>query len=250
MKKDLSLKDWKILCAKSGNRCALPNCRAILVADETKTDKASMIAQAAHIKGENSGSARYDASMSEEERNCLNNRILLCPTCHTKIDAQPGTYPVALLQRYKTEHEAWVAECTKSEVINISFSELDVVTKHLISSPGTPNDSLTLIPPTDKIKKNGLSSAIEKMVLIGMTQVKQVASFVENMTAVDANFSNTLVNGFVTEYKRLYAAGIRGDDLFEQLIEFSCGCSGDFKQRAAGLSVLVYLFEKCDVFEK
>lgn len=251
MSSDMGKMDWKILCAKSGNRCALPNCRTILVEDATKTDGASLIAEAAHIKGENPGSARYDASMTDEERNCCKNRILLCPSCHTKIDKQQNAYPVELLQRYKTEHEAWIIESTKNEVINISFSELDVVTKHLIALPGIRSDSLTLIPPKEKIVKNGLSSSIEKMILMGMTQVKQVANFVEKITAIDSDFTNRLINGFVLEYERLHnKEGIRGDDLFESLLEFSCGGSNDFKQKAAGLSVLVYLFEKCEVFEK
>lgn len=250
MSHNMEKKDWKILCTKSGNRCALPNCRAILVEDATKTDGASLIAEAAHIKGENHGSARYDASMTDEERNSYENRILLCPSCHTKIDKQPNTYPVELLQRYKTEHEAWIIESTKNEVINISFAELDIVTKHLIANQGIRSDSLTLIPLKAKIAKNGLSNPVERMVLIGMTQVKQVANFVEQITAIDSDFTNRLINGFVLEYKRLHEAGIRGDELFEQLIEFSCGGSGDFKQRAAGISVLVYLFEKCEVFEK
>lgn len=251
MSSDMGKKDWKILCAKSGNRCALPNCRAILVEDATKTDRASLIAEAAHIKGENPGSARYDASMTDEERNCCKNRILLCPSCHTKIDKQQNAYPVELLQRYKTEHEAWIIESTKNEVINVSFSELDIVTKHLISNQGTKDDSLTLISPKDKIAKNELSNSIEQMILIGMTQVRQVANFVEQITTIDSDFTNRLINGFVLEYERFRnEEGIKGDALFERMFEFSSAGSSDFKQRAAGLSVLVYLFEKCDVFEK
>jgi len=251
MSRDMGKKDWKILCTKSGNRCALPNCRAILVEDATKTDGASLIAEAAHIKGENPGSARYDASMTDEERNCYKNRILLCPSCHTKIDKQQNAYPVELLQRYKTEHEAWIIKSTKSEVINVTFSELDIVTKHLIANQGIRSDSLTLIPPKAKIAKNGLSNSIKQMILIGMTQVRQVANFVEKITAIESDFTNRLINGFVIEYERLRnEESEKGDALFERLFEFSCGGSSDFKQRAAGLSVLVYLFEKCEVFEK
>lgn len=251
MKRDMKPKDRNILCTKSGNRCALPDCRAILVQDAKNVDGASLIAEAAHIKGENPGSARYDASMTDEERNSYENRILLCPSCHTKIDKQPSVYPVELLQRYKAEHEAWIIKSTKNEVINVSFSEIDIVTKHLIANQGIRSDSLTLIPPMAKIAKNGLSNSIEQMILIGMTQVKQVANFVEQITAIDSDFTNRLINGFVLEYERLRnEEGEKGDALFERLIEFSSAGSSDFKQRAASLSVLVYLFEKCEVFEK
>lgn len=249
-KKDLTKKDWKILSAKSGNRCALPDCRAKLVAERTASDKAAFVAVAAHIKGENPGSARYDAEMSDADRESVDNRILVCPSCHTKIDAQLNSYSVETLLKYRSEHEEWVAGCVQDEVSNISFSELDVVTKHLISNPGVVSESLTLLPPKEKINKNGLSGAIEKMILVGMTQTGQVSKYVEDMAAIDAGFVDRLVGGFVSEYQRLFAAGIRGDQLFEELMEFSCASASDFKQRAAGLSVLVYLFERCDVFEK
>jgi len=240
-----------VLCTKSGNRCALPNCHAILVKDATKTDNASLIAEAAHIKGENPGSARYDASMTDEERNSYENRILLCPSCHTKIDKQPNAYPVELLQRYKNEHEAWIIKSTKNEVMNVTFSELDIVTKHLIANQGIRGESLTLIPPKAKITKNILSDAIEQLILIGMTQVRQVSNFIEKITIIDSDFTNRLITGFVSEYERLRnEEGEKGDVLFERLLEFSSAGSNDFKQRAAGLSVLVYLFEKCEVFEK
>jgi len=177
--------------------------------------------------------------------------ILLCPSCHKKIDDQPNTYSVEFLHRIKTEHEAWIIESTKNEVINVSFAELDIVTKHLIANQGIRSDSLILIPPRAKIAKNALSNSIEQMILIGMIQVKQVANFVEQITAIDSDFTNRLINGFVLEYEHLRnEEGIGGDDLFERLLEFSSAGSSNFKQRAAGLSVLVYLFEKCEVFEK
>jgi hypothetical protein len=251
MSGNIKPRDRNILCTKSGNRCALQDCQTILVEDAKKTDRASLIAEAAHIKGEKPGSARYDASMTEAERNAYENLILLCPSCHTKIDMQPNAYSVDLLHRYKNEHEAWIIESTKNEVINISFSELDIVTKHLIAAPGIKSDSLTLISPKAKIDKNGLSNSIEQMILMGMTQVRQVASFVEKITIIDSEFTNRLIAGFVSEYQRLLnEEGEKGDSLFERLLEFSSAGSNDFKQRAAGLSVLVYLFEKCEVFEK
>lgn len=247
----ITAKDRGILCTKSGNRCALPDCRSVLVEDAKKTDKAALIAEAAHIKGEKPDSPRYDAEMSDPERNFYENLVLLCPSCHTKIDKQPAVYPVELLHRYKAEHEAWVIEATKTEVINISFSELDLVTKHLIAVSSSAIDTLTLITPAAKISKNGLSASITQMILIGMTQVRQVASYIEHIGAIDLDFSKRLVDGFVAEYTRLRNdEGESGDNLFERLLEFSCAGSSDFKKRAAGLAVLVYLFEKCDIFEK
>jgi hypothetical protein len=44
--------------------------------------------------------------------------------------------------------------------------------------------------------------------------------------------------------------GLEGDALFYELWNFSSDYSPDFGIRAAGLSVLTYFFDKCEVFEK
>jgi hypothetical protein len=251
MSGNIKIKDSKILCLKSGNRCALPNCRKELIVEAKNGDSPSLIAQMAHIKGEKSGSARYDKKMSNKDRNSYENLILLCPSCHKIIDDQPITYTAEYLHKIKEEHEAWNLSSTKREVINVSFSELDIVTKHLCGNNGIQSDSLTLIPPKDKINKNGLSNTTAQQILIGMTQVKQVSDFIDKMNAIDMKFTERLITGFVNEYNRLKNEEHEtGDVLFDRLFDFSCKGLSDFKYRAAGLSVLVYLFERCEVFEK
>ncbi len=67
---------------------------------------------------------------------------------------------------------------------------------------------------------------------------------------IDLDYPQRLKAGFLAEYFRLRREGHRADDLFDLMCEFSQrGLKGQ-SQRSAGLAVLVYLFEKCDVFEK
>jgi hypothetical protein len=245
----MSKRDLKLICMRSGSRCALPDCRVELVIDETASDPAVIVGELAHIKGEKPGSARYDANMEDSERNGYGNRILVCPTCHTKIDNQPNTYTVEKLLLIKREHEAWVRDTLKSEVVNVTFVELGVVTKYLVSGQYTPSTSFTIIPPKDKIKKNKLSGEIEALITMGLTQVNQVADFIDRCP--DMEFGERLKQGFVEQYETLKnTEALGGDDLFNALLDFASGGSKDFKEKAAGLSVLVYLFEKCEVFEK
>lgn len=242
-------KDQKILCTKSGNRCAMPDCRKILVVDGTATDPASLVADMAHIKGEKPGSARYDANMPDTERNAHPNLILMCPSCHKKIDDQPNTYTIENLCGIKNDHEDWINTLTGQAVVEVTFAELSVVTRYILSGQAVINDSLTLIPPKDKIKKNCLSNTIEQLIMMGMVQVKQVADFINR--CLDIEFGDRLSQGFVMEYERLKKTEMmHGDELFNGLLNFASVGSEDFKQRAAGLTVLVYLFEKCEVFEK
>jgi hypothetical protein len=242
-------RDQKILCYKSYNRCAIPECRKELVLDKAESDNNSIIGMIAHIVGENEGSARYDALFPEDKRNGNDNLIMVCANCHKMIDDQPDKYTVERLHRIKKEHEEWAQKSLKSQVINVTYVELSVVTSYLMSGQASNDENYTIIPPKEKINKNALSSSIEQLIIMGLTQVKQVASFLENCP--DMDFGKRLKESFVNEYNRLVTEEkLSGDDLFNGLLEFASGRSSDFKQKAAGLTVLVYLFEKCDVFEK
>jgi len=249
MSSSIPIREWKILCSKSGGRCAIPTCHKELITDKAENDPISIIGVGAHIKGEKSGSARYDSRMTDKQRNCYENLIFVCGNCHTIIDGQPNTYTVQKLHEIKLTHEKWIIESIEKEVMNVTFAELSVVTKYLASGQFTPSNSYILIPPKEKIKKNKLSATTEQLIIMGLTQVKQVSHFIENCP--DVEFGERLKQGFVAEYEKLLNDDkLKGDDLFNSLLNFSAGGSNNFTNRAAGLAVLVYLFEKCEVFEK
>ena len=98
--KSPSLITIKTLFARSPNRCAFPGCHAPL-AEETGT----VTAEICHIRALNSKGPRYDKSQTPEERNAAANLILMCGRHHKIIDSEPRTYTVAVLQKYKQEHE-------------------------------------------------------------------------------------------------------------------------------------------------
>lgn len=239
----------KILGWRCGNRCAISECRKELIIDRTEYDNESIIGEMAHIKGEKQGSARYDSNMTDVERNSHQNLLILCRDHHKMIDDQPNTYTIEKLYKIKNLHESWIKESTAKQIMDITFAELNIITKYLVSNKPIPSDSFTIISPRDKIKKNGLSSEIERLITMGITQVKQVTDFIDKIP--DIEFGDRLKQGFVVEYERLRNENkIAGDDLFYGLFDFASGKSNDFKVRAAGLAVLVYLFEACEVFEK
>ncbi|RPJ75733.1 MAG: HNH endonuclease, partial [Alphaproteobacteria bacterium] len=90
-------RDQKILCTRSGNRCALPKCHKELVINKTESDRESLIGEMAHIKGEKPEAPRYDDSMTDKQRNAYDNLIFVCTSCHKMIDDQPNTYTVEKL---------------------------------------------------------------------------------------------------------------------------------------------------------
>lgn len=137
-----------------------------------------------------------------------------------------------------------------SAMTNITFRELDVVTRGIICMPIPSEPNFFVLPPVEKMLKNQLNRDAQSRLMTGVIQARMVSSFVENMVNVIPDFPERLKAGFVREYQRLRATGLEGNDLFNALHTFSCNRSSDYDLQAAGLAVLYYLFEKCEVFER
>lgn len=92
----------KKLFAYSGNLCAMPNCENALV-----TKKGTMIGKIAHIHAAKPGGARFDKSMTDENRRDISNLFIVCGNCHDEIDDKDNEadFPPELLRKIKAEHE-------------------------------------------------------------------------------------------------------------------------------------------------
>jgi hypothetical protein len=244
---NISEKDIKTLCLKSGNLCAFPDCNVEL-AKQGSTGSNMIIGVMAHIKGKNPTSARYDSSMGDKDRDSYENRVLLCPTHHIEIDKDPNLYTVEKLLEIKTNHEAWVKESLRKEEISITFVELEATTQFLVSKEIQIGEAISVIPPKDKINKNQLSASVEEYIKIGMLKSRLVSQYITQHPDVD--FGERLKKGFVDKYLEFKNNGMSGDEIFLELFEFASSGSSDFKKQAAALAVLTYFFETCEVFEE
>ena len=70
---DFSERIKTILCERVGGRCSNPNCRRETLGPHREGDKRLSIGEAAHILGASPKGARYDARMTKEERESINN---------------------------------------------------------------------------------------------------------------------------------------------------------------------------------
>ena len=68
------------------------------------------VGEQAHIVGEKAQAARGKSLLTDEERDSYHNRILLCPTDHTRVDQNEADWPVEKLHFMKSIHELWVRE--------------------------------------------------------------------------------------------------------------------------------------------
>ena len=245
-----------MLALKSGNRCAFPNCRRLLSVDGINA-KGRILGEVAHIHGQNPGtekhasSARYREDMTDKERDCYDNLIYLCPTCHSKIDKQPEDYPAEVLFRIKREHEEWVNNRLSDEMVSVTFTELDMAAKAIVSGKhASESDDFSVIPIDEKIRKNELSDSVRSLIASGLAKSEEVERFLSKMaTDIDDGFPERLKTGFRDKYLELKQASY-GDELFYALLRFAQQGNNEFVYQAACLAILSYLFHICEVFEK
>jgi hypothetical protein len=245
-------KDIKLLWGQAAARCAFPGCRVFLVLEQTAADPIATIGEMAHIVAHAKGprAPRTDPDFPDHLRDRYENLILLCNTHHEIVDVQPNTYSAVDLRHWKAELEQYVTDSLTEEITKVTFVELEMVTKALLNAQVPAAESFVLTPPLEKMKKNGLSERSAALIRLGLANASLVEEFVAAFTMTVSSFSDDLKAGFVAEYNARVADGLAGDELFEAMREFAVFRNRDFLRQAAGLSVLTYLFEKCEVFEK
>lgn len=244
------MKDVKILYGLAAARCAFPKCRKVCAKEATEKDNAIALGRIAHIYAHSDDGPRGNPDLTNAERDSYDNWILLCADCHDIVDKQADSYTADKLKVLKTEHEEWVTDRLEEQTLEITFHELEMVTQALLSDSNDTSFDFTLIAPAEKIRKNELSQKAISRLKIGLMKTKETEDFLNDIEKRISGFSNRLSRGFKDQYDDLKSEGLNGDEIFESLFDFATNGSPDFDRQTAGLSVLSYLFEKCEVFEK
>ena len=237
----ISKKDERLLHTKSGNRCA--KCKIVLV------EHTVCIGENAHIYGEKPSAPRYDASKPEKYVNSEQNLIYLCCNCHKIVDTDVILYPPDMLFSMKAEHERKVVLALQQGSIDYTFAELQVITDYLISEGGkaTGNVNYHLLRLPEKIKKNQLTD-VQHYIDMGLLSVSRIEDYLNRHP--DLSFADKLTKIFVDKYSALKAEESDPVSIFNALWDYACNNQADYNYRSAGLALLVYFFEKCEVFEK
>lgn len=243
------LPDVKILYGLAAGRCSFFECKIELVL-ENKPGEKKQIGQIAHIVAHSKKGPRSQEAYPSEKLDSYNNWILLCGTHHDIVDTAVSKYSANDLLEMKEKHEKWVQESLSIEVMNVSFAELEVTAKAILTSaPSLTSSSFTVTHLAYKMQKNSLNDFTHKLLNMGLSKSHEVAHYIEAQEKLDSRFAERLKAGFKNEYERLINQKIYSDALFEAMFEFASGNSNDFSRRAAGLTILTHLFEICEVFE-
>ena len=189
--------------------------------------------------------------MNDPERDHIDNLLYLCSNCHRIVDQDVGSYPVERLRKIKAEHEATVQAGMDAAFATVDIAGLEKLVEQFARFPPAPADpSLALLPPEAKIRKNDLGPRSQHTITAGLAHAATIRRFISTLESEDPDWPSRLKAGFVAEYVRLREEGERGDDLFDAMCAFSTRGFHQESTRVAAISVLVYLFEACEVFER
>lgn len=239
-----------LLWAASGGWCCFPDCDFVCVELTESGDAPATFGHIAHIEALKDDGPRANPALSEQERNAYANLIVLCPNHHGIVDADEETYTVAILRPWKKAREDKVREFRTNEMSKITFAELEVITQSLVNNPQPSSNSMDVVPLRDKMERNSLTLKTEVLINMGLIQSSQVGEYVQMATGQDSDFILRLTWGFVSEYLEYRRQGFERDALFAEMMRFSTHGRSDFRYQCAGLAILVYLFERCEVFER
>lgn len=218
-----------------------------------KADKEAssvVIGQIAHIEAKNNNGPRANPKLSDQQRDEYPNLLLLCPTHHRLVDARESTYTAEMLRLWKADRERIFHEFFAQEMGNVTFAELEIITQALLNSDTAQPSPITVTPPQEKIAKNGLTERTGDLIKVGLLKSSLVQDYIEGISGIDRNFTRRLTSRFINEYQRHRRDGVEGDLLFDEMRYFSVQGRSDIRYQCAGLAVLVYLFERCEVFEQ
>ena len=99
----------QLVWVRAAGRCSLPDCRKDLLAESDPGGDPATVGHVAHIVGQSeSKGPRSEHPVPGGNRNGFANLMLLCPSCHTRVDRLVHEFTVERLTRIKKDHEKWV----------------------------------------------------------------------------------------------------------------------------------------------
>ncbi len=237
------------LWQNSAGRCAFPECRIKVSLAGSVPDGPATIGDIAHIHSYSDGGSRPNPDGFTKDINEYENLILLCKNHHRLVDAQSNTYTVAVLRRWKLDLEQWVDE--QLRITEFGYNELEsIVTWLAEEAEYQPSIDIDLTPIRLKISRNGFSERIANLVRIGVARRSQVKKYVDHQAQIDSRYPEKLLNPLLARYNNLRQSTDNSDQVFNSMRQFACGDSTEFELQTAGLVLIVYFLELCDLFEK
>jgi hypothetical protein len=137
---------------------------------------------------------------------------------------------------------------TWKDFLQIGFEDLKPILQQITQKPSPKVPDLRQVP-RNKIEINKLSDATEALINLGRLKSALVGEFFEKYPSPE--YGDQVVEAFRVQYETLKNEDIEPDKIFLGLQIFAGGeLTQEPKHQAAILSVLAYLFDECDIFER
>ena len=153
----------------SGNQCAMPDCDHVII-----DGNGVVLGHVCHIRAAMPDGARFDGSMTNEQRREVENLVLMCGGHHTQIDSKSyeETYTLSVVTKIKTDHEGKFKGVGSSLRKAFRDNYADVTDSLVPTKPKTFARLELVLPdcslePTDKpARKKQVNALIEKLEII------------------------------------------------------------------------------------
>ncbi len=137
---------------------------------------------------------------------------------------------------------------SRTDLINIQYPEVEKVLRSLENLPTPQTEEIRPVPPR-KLEANSLSDAVALLLRAGMGSSNKVRDYFGKH--YDPKLGDRVAQAFRGEYESLRNANFSPDDIFARLQLIGNGTTlATPSRQAATLTVLAYLFEECDIFER
>jgi hypothetical protein len=177
MRDDFTEEVKRTLASRVNNVCSNPYCQASTSGPQLDSTKALNLGVAAHITAASPGGARYNPSLTSEQRSHINNGIYLCQICAKLVDNDPARFPEELLRGWKvvTEHHAFTnigkpgihLHANESESQKKMRKILEWKDKHVTLAEMTPPQNVVSLGPKRGISTVQILDCTEDYVTVG-----------------------------------------------------------------------------------
>ncbi|WP_299977711.1 hypothetical protein [Desulfobacula sp.] len=181
---DFNPKTKAALAHRAGFCCSKPECRALTAGPSNDGPLAlTNIGVAAHITSASPSGARYNSSLTSQERSSSENGIWLCQTHAKEIDDDETLYTVELLQEWQRQAEAITRSLLGQPQGQMPFYVEIEFSLHRDSNGGLIVGGVTNLPEKTKLMIN--LKRYSNQHLLGQTKVA-----VYNSTFIAGPFTN------------------------------------------------------------
>jgi hypothetical protein len=105
MRDNFKAKTKLLLAQRVAYHCSNPTCGRSTIGPASKSIRAILTGDAAHILSAAEGGKRYDSTITPDQRASIENGIWLCKVCHALIDGDEIIYTSELLRSWKKQAE-------------------------------------------------------------------------------------------------------------------------------------------------